>query len=265
MDPVTSYSQNELLLPALGLLEQAPSGLTTTALIALLTDLMAPDGRDLEPYNRRRDTIFSQTVRNLTGSHKRLEQMGLATKATPRGPYLITAAGMARLATERGQLAQRPDAHRELGLTTGTRFADYQEVPIPRRAPVEPFAVDPDIVDRGTRGHAETQNALSRWVLARGWRPERWAGGVAPFDLAWRVGDALFVAEVKSTTARNEIRQLRLGLGQVLHYRHQLRQVAPTIVAVLAVEREPGDRGWVDLCRSHGVALVWPDEFDRLL
>lgn len=262
---MTTYSQSDLLLPALGLLEQAPSGLTTTALIALLTDLMAPDGRDLEPYSTRRDTIFSQTVRNLLGSHKRLEQMGLATQATPRGPYLITQAGIARLAAERGRLAELPDAHRELGLTSGTRFADYREVTVSRRTPAEPFAVDPDVVDRGTRGHAETQNALSRWVLARGLRPERWAGGVAPFDLAWRDGGTLFVAEVKSTTARNEIRQMRLGLGQVLHYRHQLRHVAPTIVAVLAVEREPGDRGWVDLCRSHGVVLVWPDEFDRLL
>jgi hypothetical protein len=42
------------------------------------------------------------------------------------------------------------------------------------------------------------------------------------YDLAWLAGDTLYVAEVKSLTAANEERQLRLGLGQVLRYTHLL-------------------------------------------
>jgi hypothetical protein len=38
------------------------------------------------------------------------------------------------------------------------------------------------------------------------------------FDLAWQIGRTLFVAQVKSLTLRNEEKQLRLGLGQVLRY-----------------------------------------------
>jgi hypothetical protein len=57
----------------------------------------------------------------------------------------------------------------------------------------------------------------------------------------------LYVAEVKSLTLKNEEKQLRRGLGQVLLYWHVLGQAA-NVVPVLAAEREPTDASWPDLC-----------------
>jgi hypothetical protein len=70
---------------------------------------------------------------------------------------------------------------------------------------------------------------------------------------------------VKSTTRANETRQLRLGLGQVLHYGMALARPGREIRAILAAEREPADPRWVSLCASHSVSLVWPGVFDRLI
>jgi hypothetical protein len=218
------YSEGDLLLPTLALLEQAPAGLTATDLIHLLTELLAPEGHDADAYGGRQDTVFSQKVRNLVGSHKRLEREGLATKDGPRRPYVITPAGVARVAGERTRASQDiGEGLERRGVLSGTRFADYTEVTPAPGTRTDPFDVDPDAVDRSTGGHAQTQNELSRWVRALGLRPKRWAGGFAEFDLAWEDGPTLYVAEVKSLTARNETRQLRLGLGQVLHYQWQLR------------------------------------------
>jgi hypothetical protein len=132
------------------------------------------------------------------------------------------------------------------------------------RATIAPFAVDPNVIDRGSRGHARTQNALAEWAAARGYRPTRPGLGQPDYDVAWLAGDVLFVAEVKSLTRANEVRQLRLGLGQVLHYRYLLATTGRAVRAVLAVEREPSDDAWKDLCTSLGVQLVWPSVFDAL-
>ena len=72
------------------------------------------------------------------------------------------------------------------------------------------------------------------------------------------------MAEVKSLNHVNEVRQLRLGLGQVLHYRSLFSASVPDVRAVLAVEYEPTDPDWVALCHGHGVELVWPGSADRL-
>lgn len=125
----------------------------------------------------------------------------------------------------------------------------------------EPFSVDPNLVDRGLRGHARTQNALARFVggSARTARPDE-----PQFDLAWISGEVLYVAEVKSLTSSNEERQLRLGLGQVLRYAHLLSASHHRVKPVLAVERQPTDWSWQGLCDHFGVLLVWPPAFGPL-
>lgn len=126
----------------------------------------------------------------------------------------------------------------------------------------EPFEIDPDAVDRGNVGHRKTQNALADHLLATGREPLSYQRGVdPPFDLAWRENGTLYVVEVKSLTPANEERQMRLGLGQVLRYAHQLRAHEASVVAVLAVEREPEDSTWADCCDSLGVLLSWPGVF----
>lgn len=125
-----------------------------------------------------------------------------------------------------------------------------------------PFQVDPDQVDRGNRGHATTQNALAEHLRRKGLEPRRPCQGEPEYDLAWiDDGGLLWVAEVKSITDANEMKQLRLGLGQVLHYRHLLAQSGKEVVAVLVAEREPTDKAWIALCDSLSVRLWWPGTF----
>lgn len=81
------------------------------------------------------------------------------------------------------------------------------------------------------------------------------------FDLAWKYGRRLYIAEVKSLRGAREDSQIRLGLGQVLDYAEQTRHrgVRQPLRAVLAVGRAPKDRGrWTRLCDAHGVVLTWP-------
>ena|ERR1700722_3979196 len=77
------------------------------------------------------------------------------------------------------------------------------------------------------------------------------------FDVAWQVGSRIFVAEIKSLTLKNEEKQLRLGLGQVLRYAYQLNGQFEA-VPVLVVERRPSDASWILLCRQLDVILTWP-------
>lgn len=87
-------------------------------------------------------------------------------------------------------------------------------------------------------------------------RPGRMARS-AFFDVAWHEGDVFWVAEVKSLTAANEERQLQLGLGQLLRYRHMLADNAREVRAMLYVERRPRDDAWIEVCESVGVVLRW--------
>jgi hypothetical protein len=138
----------------------------------------------------------------------------------------------------------------------GYRPADFAD----RLDAREPFSVDPALVERGLRGHASTQNQLAEVIEAAGQAPRSCRPDEPNFDLAWDSGGVVYVAEVKSITASNEDKQLRLGLGQVLYYRHELRRRGhDSVVAVLAVERAPRDTGWIDLCAELGVRMVWPE------
>lgn len=125
----------------------------------------------------------------------------------------------------------------------------------------DPFQVDPAVIDRGIRGHAQTQNALAVWARNRNLLPRSPRADEPQYDLAWLDGDSTVVAEVKSLTDSNEERQLRLGLGQVLRYRHLMEASGATVRAVLTVERRPTDTSWVALCTALGVVLCWPPDF----
>ncbi len=130
----------------------------------------------------------------------------------------------------------------------------------------DPFAVDPALVERGLRGHASTQNALAAFVRKAGVDPRSPQSSDPNFDLAWERGNVVYVAEVKSLTKSNQEKQLRLGLGQVLRFRHMLEQRSgrPT-VGVLALECRPVDDSWLELCKALGVIVVWGGAFDSLV
>jgi hypothetical protein len=263
-EDVTQYSERELVLPTLALLDRYEAGLTTSDLIRELTAILRPDGPDGEILTGRNDTYFSQKVRNLV-SHRTLAGPGFETYDADRQHHSITPAGSRFLAEarERGDLAQQ--------LIPGPTLPPFEVFPdylpvneTPATKQREPFSVDPNEVDRALGAHAMTQNALAAWIRTRGLTPLRSAGSTADFDLAWDDGVTFSVAEVKSLTPGNETGQLRLGLGQVLHYAMLLGSNGRAVRPVLAVERPPTDRRWIALCAAHGVVLVWPGEFDRL-
>lgn len=68
----------------------------------------------------------------------------------------------------------------------------------------------------------------------------------------------IVVVEVKSCTKDNEVRQLRMGIGQVLDYDDSLRARGRAVLPVLYLEREPSDARWVALAERHHVRLIWP-------
>jgi hypothetical protein len=132
-------------------------------------------------------------------------------------------------------------------------------------AQAEPFAVDPNKVDRGTRGHNRTQNLLRSFLENKGIKTLQPTAEDPDFDLGWIHRGSWFVAEVKSLTPANEIKQLRLALGQVLDYQDSLSRRHADVRAVIAVEAPLRDRRWVALCEAHGVILVWPETFEATL
>jgi hypothetical protein len=121
--------------------------------------------------------------------------------------------------------------------------------------------VDLEVVERGLRGHVETEHALGAALRELGIAPLSPTAGEPNFDLAWTHGGTTFVAEIKSTTDGYEERQLRLGLGQVLRYRSVLSgALARPVCAVLVPERTPRDPTWETTCRDVGVELVPRDQ-----
>jgi hypothetical protein len=127
------------------------------------------------------------------------------------------------------------------------------------------FAVDPDLIDRGTTAHMDIQDALAKALRTHGLRPLSPKPSDPQFDIAWVQDDVAFITEVKSLTDANEERQLRLGLGQVLSYAHLLNWPgAHAVRAVLAVERRPTADYWTTLCAEHDVILTWPDAYEDL-
>ena len=118
-------------------------------------------------------------------------------------------------------------------------------------------------MERGLRGHATTQNSLANYVKTIGCEPRSPRSGEPNFDLAWKDGQDIWVAEVKSLTNKNEEKQLRLGLGQVLRYGHLLGD-KHKVHLVLAVERQPSDKSWIELCSALGISLVWPGNWESI-
>jgi hypothetical protein len=129
----------------------------------------------------------------------------------------------------------------------------------------DPFDRDPSLVERALRSHASTQNALADFLAAAGQAPRSPKASEPNYDLAWDESDCTFVVEVKSLSAANEERQLRLALGQVLRYAFLLTLDGVDVKPVVVVSREPDDSSWIEVLDTQGVLLAWPGAFDRLI
>jgi hypothetical protein len=126
---------------------------------------------------------------------------------------------------------------------------------------------DPAKLERGTKSHIAIEKQLARALVVAGTQPLSPRNEDPQFDIAWEVDDGrLIVAEIKSTTLANEEHQLRLGLGQVLRYRFELRQRFDREVdAWLVPERAPRDGSWFELTKALDVRLVPAPNFEHVL
>ncbi len=157
----------------------------------------------------------------------------------------VTAAGqvVAGIAPE----AERPDLehpYREEDESAGLRFSGVREF-------------DTDVMERASLSHRVLQNKLARWLREHDLVPIS-PTGPPRFDVGWWSADVFWIAEVKSLRVQNESHQIRLGLGQVLDYLHQLAERGVNARGVLAVEAQPTGGHWPALCAQHGVVLTWP-------
>lgn len=113
--------------------------------------------------------------------------------------------------------------HRPFGGPSEAAPGDtYRPAVAPRLEQADPFSVDPSVVERGLRSHAGLQNLLVEILESFGLSARSPGPSDPPWDALWVTEDGIWVAEVKSLTDRNEERQLRLGLGQLLRYRQRL-------------------------------------------
>lgn len=112
----------------------------------------------------------------------------------------------------------------------------------------------------GTQGHQQTVDLLAATMRGLGCDPVEGTNSACHFDLAWEFDKSWWVAEIKSLTPENETCQIRLGLGQVLGYRHTLEAIlAERVDAVLALEGKPATGAhWMGVCRDANVTLTWP-------
>lgn len=154
------------------------------------------------------------------------------------------------------------EASRVVGETAAVGVEYHLANETPDSAESEPFSVDPKERERALRSHAVTQNALAAAVAGLGRTPLSPAG-TANYDVGWMEADGtLIVAEVKSLNARNEERQLRLGLGQILRYRHAFATGGQPTRALLVTSSAPSDERWIDLCAQLEVGIMWPPGLD---
>lgn len=129
---------------------------------------------------------------------------------------------------------------------------------------IAPAVVDPDIVDRGVKGHKVTQNALAEFLQRKGLKPLSPGPGDPGFDVGWWDDGVLYIAEVKSLTIANETGQMRSAIGQLLDYAFQVRAHRKEVRPVIVLERAPVSDRWVALCGELKIALSWPGNFDSI-
>ncbi|MER6270845.1 hypothetical protein [Streptomyces sp900105755] len=128
------------------------------------------------------------------------------------------------------------------------------------------LTLDLSSLDKATTAHEATVGALIAHLSRQGVEARAHVPGAPQFDAGWSRGEEVFVAEVKSLTGAREEQQIRLGIGQVLDYAHQLRSRHPHAVLrpVLVLERPPSVVRWVALAGSVGLRLAWAPDFADL-
>lgn len=89
---MANYTQQNLLVPIIIALGKSGKPMTTDELYPVLTSMLLPWGVDLESYEGRKDTIFSQTIRNFTAP-QRITELNSTFVKNEDGKLLLTEFG----------------------------------------------------------------------------------------------------------------------------------------------------------------------------
>ena len=146
-------------------------------------------------------------------------------------------------------------------LGTSYRLAD-EEVAISKH---KPFEIDPDVVDRGSQAHRRIQNKVATMLNSNGIVAQSPNNTTINFDIGWAVGGSYYIAEVKSVTKKNEEKQLRLGLGQILRYASLVSPESKKTIKPILIAEVVHDPSWYDTCAAVGVRLIESKDIENLL
>jgi hypothetical protein len=134
----------------------------------------------------------------------------------------------------------------------------------PSEEELPPHVVDLAELDRATKRHMRLQDRLAEALRQRGIEPLSAAASEPRFDLAFESGGNRYVVEVKSGNPPGS-QQVRLGVGQVLEYRHLLAQGKPVDVRpVILVETNPS-YPWPSLANEIGLRFLVADRLEESL
>ncbi len=168
-----------------------------------------------------------------------------------RDAYSLSDLG--RLSAQQHRLVASGPLRKQVGIP----FPEDRTLPEPGSGtPTVVFEYDPDERDRHTTQHEALVLDLTIAIRKLGHVPLLPTGDTPRYDLAFvrEDGASLVVIEVKSLSDDHAVHQLRLGLGQVLHYAHALSadwQVSPALAVPSA---PPPD--WASVCEAAGVQLI---------
>ena len=70
---MANYTQPNLLVPIIIALGKSGEPMATDELYPVLMSMLSPWGDDLKPYAGRKDSIFTQTIRNFTAPERLTE------------------------------------------------------------------------------------------------------------------------------------------------------------------------------------------------
>ena len=123
------------------------------------------------------------------------------------------------------------------------------------------YEVDPNERDKQTKKHKQLENSLAFILKENNIEPFDPDDEKILFDIGWESHKNIIICEVKSTK-NNETTQIRLGVGQILHYVFLLKKKYGSekkIIPFLFVEMKPKDENLIKFCEDSSIFISWPE------
>jgi hypothetical protein len=132
----------------------------------------------------------------------------------------------------------------------------------PSEEELPPHVVDLAELDRATKRHMRLQDQLAEALRRRGIEPLSAATSEPKFDLAFEFGSNRYVVEVKGGNPPGS-QQVRLGVGQVVEYRHLLAQGQPVDVRPVVLLETGPSYPWPSLAKEIGLRFLVADRLEE--